>query len=276
MPVKFDDIPKTANEVLNDDFQTSGYVLKAKQKTNFDAAVVTTQVDLVPLKPKTDGVATPAKITWKLPKPFSFDHVCIDKLEMDKAGKFKLECSTSKIRPDLKIEAKSDLVDPAKITSHLTFTGIKDTQIKLDTKPMKPQDLTLEATRSMGNATLGCKYVFGGFPDLGVRVLSGPMFGSLLVKDKFTAFSAHSFYKASDVLKLAATFDYGGKKSGDFSVGCAYNVSKNCTFKGKVQQDQSVSTTVKYEVSKGFTLLAGGKYGMKTSALSYGLQLSIE
>merc|ERR1712080_28395 len=111
----------------------------------------TTQVDIAP--GKGDAVATPAKITWKLPKPFSFDHISIDKLEMDKSGKFKMECSTSKIRPDLKIEAKSDLVDPTKITSHLTFTGIKDTQVKLDTKPMNPQDLTVEATRTMGNAT---------------------------------------------------------------------------------------------------------------------------
>jgi len=31
-PVKFDDISKTAAEVLNDDFKTSGYEFKAKQK----------------------------------------------------------------------------------------------------------------------------------------------------------------------------------------------------------------------------------------------------
>ena len=32
-PVKFDDIDKTAKEVLNDDYQTSGYQFKAKMKS---------------------------------------------------------------------------------------------------------------------------------------------------------------------------------------------------------------------------------------------------
>jgi len=270
-PVKFDDIHKVSNEILSDDYQTSGYSLKAKQKTNMDGAVVTTQVDILP-KP----VSTPAKITWKFPKPLSYDHVCIDKLEMDKTGKFKFECSSTKLRPDLKMEAKSDLVDPTKITAHFTFTGIPDTQVKLDTKPMKPQDATLEATRIVGPATVGCKWTYGGMPELGARILSGPLFGSLFVKEKFTVFTAHSMYKANDTLKFAASFEYGGKKTGDFSVGCVYDLAKHCKVKAKVQQDQSVSTTVKYDLAKGFSLLGGGKYGIKNGSVSYGLQVSIE
>jgi len=64
-PVKFDDIPKVANEVLNDDYQVSGYVFKAKQKTSWGGAVLSTQVDLFQDK----SVATPAKLAWKLLHP---------------------------------------------------------------------------------------------------------------------------------------------------------------------------------------------------------------
>merc|ERR1711972_457235 len=88
-PVKFDDIPKVANEVLNDDYQVSGYVFKAKQKTSWGGSVLSTQVDLFQEK-----CATPAKLAWKLPAPFGRTAFCVDKFEMDKGGKFKLEASS--------------------------------------------------------------------------------------------------------------------------------------------------------------------------------------
>ncbi|CAE8585120.1 unnamed protein product, partial [Polarella glacialis] len=56
-------------------------------------AVLTSQVDFFPAK---ESCQTPARLTWKLPAPLGFSAVCVDKLEMDKAGKFKLEASTDK------------------------------------------------------------------------------------------------------------------------------------------------------------------------------------
>jgi len=274
-PVKFDDISKTANEVLSDDYQTSGYQLKAKQKTSWDGAVLTSAVDLFPAK---DACMTPAKLTWKLPTPLGFKFLGVDKLEMDKGGKFKLEASTDKIYPALKVEAKTDLADLAKVSASCTYTGLKDTFVKFETKPAKPQDFTCEVTRAAGIATFGTKFSLANItaPDVGVRVLSGPYFCSLLAKDKFSVFTGHCFYKASDVLKCAATCDVGGKKSGQFTFGLAYDVVKGTKLKVKVQRDQSVSCSVKHEISKGFSLLAGARLETQKKDYTCGLQLSIE
>jgi len=271
--VKFDDISKTANEVLSDDFQTSGYQFKAKQKTSFDGAVLTSTVDIFPPK---DSVATPAKLSWKLPSPLGFGAFSVDKLEMDKSGKFKLEASTDKAYPGLKLECKSDLVSASKASAGFTYTGMADTLLKCETKVTKPDDFSLEVTRAAGIATFGIKAGMQNIarPDLGVRLLSGPFFCSLYAKEQISAFTAHLFYKATPELKLACSGDYG-KKTG-FSVGLAYDVMKGTKLKVKVQQDQSISCSVKHDIAKGFTVLAGGKYDTKKNEYSTGLQLSIE
>jgi hypothetical protein len=272
MPVKFDDLPKVATEVLNDDHQTSGYTLKAKQKTSYGGAVLTTQVDLFTGK---DG-ATPAKLTWKWPAPLGFGGICIDKLEMDKGGKFKLEATGDKVHPGLKVECKSDLADASKVVAGCTYTGLKDAQVKFECKALKPQDFTAETTYTKGQATCGMKLTSavlkGGAPDFGVRYLSGPLFCSLLAKDKLSTYNASLFYKASPDVKCAATYQHGGKGSGNFTVGLAYKGLA----KVKVTQDQTLSCSVKHSVAKGFTFLGGVSYNMQKGSHSAGLQLSIE
>ncbi|CAE8606117.1 unnamed protein product [Polarella glacialis] len=274
-PVKFDDIHKTVNEVLSDDYQTSGFVFKTKQKTSWDGAVLSSQVDLFPAK---ESCMTPAKLTWKLPAPLGFSAICIDKLEMDKAGKFKLEASTDKIHPELKLECKSDLADISKITAGLTYTGVKDTQLKFETKATNPQDFVCEVMRTQGLATFGLKLTPATLtsPEVGARITSGPFFASLSAKEAFGAFSAHGLYKVSPELKCAATYNMGGKQDGQGAVGVVYQCNKSTSIKAKVQQDQSLSCTVKSAISPGFTLLGGGKYDSKKGDFTYGLQLSVE
>ncbi|CAK0890640.1 unnamed protein product, partial [Prorocentrum cordatum] len=111
------------------------------------------QVDLFGAK----DVQTPAKLTWKLPTPFGCPVICIDKLELDQAGKMKLECSTDKVYKDLKVEVKSDLVDPSKVTAHCTYTGLKGYQMKLDAPPVDPANFTAEVTYAHGPCTVGAK-----------------------------------------------------------------------------------------------------------------------
>lgn len=274
-PVKFDDISKTATEVLNDDFKTSGYEFKAKQKTTWDGAVVTSTFDLFPLN---SDIMTPAKLSWKLPTPLKTNLFCIDKLEMDKGGKLKLEASSDKLYEKLKVEAKSDLKDPAKIFAGCTFSGVPETLIKFETTPLKPQAFTAEITRAAGQATFGAKFGLANItaPDLGARFAQGPFFCSLLCREKLSTFTASASYKVSPEVKCAATVDYGGKKSGHFGLGVAYNVVKGTKLKLKVQQDQTISFSVKQDVAKGFTVLAGGKFNAQKKDHSYGLSLSIE
>jgi len=270
-PVKFDDIPKVANEVLSDDYQVKGHVLKTKQKTSWGGSVLSMQVDLFG-----DGCATPAKLTWKLPTPFGCPSFCVDKLELDKGGKFKLEASSGKLYQGLKVECKSDLADVSKVMVRHTYTGLKDAQLQLKHKLTKPQDFTGEVTYSAGIATCGMKFssaiLSGGIPDFGVRLLSGPYFCSLLAKEKFGAFTAHGFYKATPDIKCAATYQHGGKASGNFSIGVSYKG----LYKFKVAQDQTVFFGMKTSIAKNFTMLTGSKLNIKTGEHSAGVQISIE
>jgi hypothetical protein len=271
MPVKFDDIPKVATEVLNDDHQTSGYVLKAKQKTNYGGMVLSTQVDFAPVKDG-KGVATPSKLTWKWPAPLGVGQICIDKLELDKGGKFKLEGSSDKAYPGLKIECKSDLASLNKVMAGCTYTGLKDAQVKFECKAMNPKEFTGEVTYTRGIATCGLKTTSAGTPELGIRLLSGPFFCSLLAQDNFKTFKASAFYKANPDFKCAATMQHGGKADGSFTVGVAYKGLG----KIKVTHDQTVSCSVKHDLAKGFTILTGASYNVQKGNTSCGMQLSIE
>jgi len=271
-PVKFDDIPKVANEVLNDDYQISGYVFKAKQKTSWGGAVLSTQVDLFQEKEK---CVTPAKLAWRLPAPFGCPAFCIDKLEIEKSGKFKLEASSDKVYPGVKVDCKSDLVDVSKIAVGCTATSVKNAQFKFECKAAAPQDFTAEATYTIGIATCGLKFTPKLFssaqPDLGLRLFSGPFFCSLLAKEKFGNLSATAHYKASPDLRCAAACNYTKRGTGVI-IGCTYKG----LYKVKVTQDQTISCSAKHAVAKGFTLLGGAQYSLQKGSFSYGLQLSIE
>jgi len=200
----------------------------------------------------------------------------IDKLEMDKAGKFKLEVSTSEVSPGLKFDVKSDCKDLKKVSTGLTYIGLKNAQVKFECKALNPQDFAGEATYTKDIATVGMKLnssiLKGGAPDFGIRLLSGPFFCALLAKDKFKTYDASLFYKANADLKCAVTYQHGGKASGAYTLGLAYKGIG----KVKVDQKQTISCSVKHAVSKGFTLLGGASYNLSKGNTSYGVQLSIE
>merc|ERR1712037_680406 len=175
--------------------------------------------------------------------------VNIDKLEMDKGGKFKLEASSNKFYPGLNVEWKA----------------------------AKPQDFVGEVTYSAGIATCGVKFskpvLSGAIPDFGLRLLSGPFFCSLLAKDKLDTLNATALYTVNSDIKCAAACNYAVKAgNAGITVGMAYKG----LYKVKVSHDQSVSCSAKHHLAKGFSLLGGAKYSMKKGDFSYGLQLSIE
>lgn len=275
MPVKFDDIPKMATEVLNDDYQTSGHVFKAKQKTSYGGMVASTQVDFF----KDKAVATPAKLTWKWPTPFGVKDVNFDKIEMDKSGKIKVEASATQLVKNVKFDCKTaDVTDVSKVSVACTYDDKKLVQFKFECKAMNPTDFNGELTVGppCNHVALGAKFnssiLAGGLPDFGARYWTGPFFASLSAKEKFSAFNVHAFYKANDDLKCAATYQHGGKANGNFTVGASYQG----LYKVKFAQDQTVSVSAKRAISKGFTVLGGCSYNIKSGAPTYGLQLSVE
>mmetsp|Transcript_45139 Transcript_45139/g.98125 ORF Transcript_45139/g.98125 Transcript_45139/m.98125 type:complete len:280 (-) Transcript_45139:99-938(-) len=277
-PVKFADIPKLATEVLNDDYRITGFELKTKQKTSFNGTSATTTLDLWPAK---DGNQCMVKtVSWSLPKPLGIAGFAINKLEMDKAGKFKLEASADKAVhsvDNLKLEARSDLVSADSLVAGFTFTGLPEAMVKFETKPTLPKEFTCEVTKAMGALTFGAKFGMASLlaPDLGVRYSSGPFFAAAMAKSNFGAFTFCGTYKVNNELKLAASMDQGGKTSGSFAVGASYDGVKNARLKAKMMQD-SVSGTVKYTVSEGFSVLCGGKYDIKKGNHTYGVALSLE
>merc|ERR1712032_1714499 len=157
------------------------------------------------------------------------------------------------------------------------YTGIKDTQIKCETKLQAPDKFTFEATRTVGEATLGVKFGSNNFhcPDVGLRIVRGPFFGSLLGKSKLQEFTAHGCYEASKELSLAGTVTKGDVAT-QYSLGLAYAVSPATKLKAKVENHDSFHVGVKHEVAKGFTKLVGLKYSLKDGSWNWGCQLSIE
>lgn len=277
MPCKFADLQKKAADVLNEDHQTKGFTIKSKQKTSWDGAVLTTACDVFSGK---DEITTPGKVTWKFPKPAGFSGLAIDKFEIDKKGAMKLEAvvdsSLHKVK-DLKIEVKSDLQSLEAISKGITFTGIKDTQIKADIKPLNPSAFTAEITRSVADlATVGVKFSGAGVPDVGLNVAKGPIFAAATAGSGFTVFNVYGLYSINDKLQVAATFAQGGKKSGAFSAGGSFALQKGTSLKAKVDHEQNASLTLKHEISKGVTILAGAGYGVQKGNLNYGFQVSVE
>jgi len=285
MPGKFDDISKTASAVLGDDFQCKDFQLKTKQKTNFDGAVAEVTVDLFPAK---GDAKTPAKLNLKFPKPFAFlPGFAIDKFELDGAGKYKVECSANQKlhKVDaLKLEVKGDLADQ---TIAATYTGIADTIVKFETKNFSTTTFNAELLYGgVGGAVIGAKFNGPNVPAVGVSYASGSdIFASIIAKNTFSEFTVHTCCKLNkesasnvpfcELLKVAATYQHGGKTNGNWSVGGSAAVG-DITAKAKLDQSMTASVACKKDLAKGTTLFAGVNYNINSSAMGYGAKVSIE
>jgi len=296
-PPKFDDLCKPAKDVLTDDYQESGYNFKAKAKTNFEGlgnfmgdadgksgGTLTTAIDFD--ASKTSGGATPAKLTWKFPKPLGLAGIAFDKLEMDKAGKMKLEASIDKGLHgvnDVKIECKSGLESLGDLIVGTTYTGVAEALVKAEFNAMNPANYTAELAYDVGGgASVGLKSTPASTVDVGARYASGPMAFSATSKEKFGAFTFHGFYKVSDDFKFAATYNFGGAKgNGAFAAGLGYTAAPGTFVKAKLTgvngADLAVSTSVKTELAKGATVTAGAKMPVDgNKAWTYGVAFNIE
>lgn len=278
--MKFDDLAKTATDVLSENYQTKGFSTKAKQVTGWNGSVATTSINFWEGK---GGVHTPATLSWKFPQPFGIRGLVIDKLEMDKAGRYKFEASSTcclHTVKDLKVEVKSDLVDFSQAKAAVVYTGIKDTQIKAETQPLSFQDFNLEVTRAFNQVTAGIKCSQANLttPDVGLRVDQGPGMFVVLAKQNFSSFSAHACCDARSDIKVACSVETPkkGSSSASWGVGVAYKMNAATLCKAKVEQGFNISGTVKHDLAKGFTIIAGGAWNMDKADGSFGLQLSIE
>lgn len=278
MPVKFDDLNKVAKSVLNDDYVNMGspFQFKAKQKADGVGGTVTTTVDL---KDKTS-----TSVSWKLPSAFAVKGFNVDKFEYNKNGNMKFEAVIDKTLhkvEGLTVDLKTDLSDPmAKLVKGVTFTGIKDTQLKFETKVLQPNAFTAEVTRTVCPAQVGVK-VAGGNIDLGARGTVSGIFASLLVTKGFSTYETMFQYKVNPTLEVAASATKDPKSMSALA-GFKYALNNDVTLKAKVSgksdaTSAAMATTataaVIYKAAKGMTVTGGAAFG---KALSYGVQISVE
>lgn len=298
-PAKFDDLWKTVKDVLTEDYQVKGLNLKSKQKTSFEGCgdvlpflsaegakkeggTLTTTID-IDVAAKS---ATPAKLTWKLPKPVGLAGIAFDKLEVDKDGKMALEAAMDKGLhgvSDFKLGCKSDLKSLETVKLNGTYTGVADAFVQAEFTAMNPMgSYAVQACYAMQGATVGVKSTEKSPIDVGASYVHGPMFCSLYAKENFSAFNFHGYYKASDDLKLAAEYSMGGTKdNGKFSAGLAYKVNEVMSVKSKLTgqngADLAVSASVKRELAKGVNVIAGSSFPVDPAkGWSCGMQFLIE
>jgi len=287
LPKKFDDISKQAAGVFKDDFQCKDFSLVAKNKTNLLSASSEITVPVFP--------SAAAKLNFKFPKltlgPVNLPGVAIDKFELSKDAKAVMESSVGKELhgvDGLKLEVKSniDFTDLGELTLAYasTYTGIANTSLKIETQHADPLDFTVEAAHSVSGAVVaaqikGLGLLFKGktklCPNVGVNYTAGDLFVSVVGKGQFTEFNVHALYKATAEAKVAATYQHGGKKTGDWAVGATYQVSKDLSAKAKFESSQIASVAIKKELAKGSTLFGGVSYAL-SGATTYGLKLQIE
>jgi|Transcript_81607 hypothetical protein len=278
LPGKFDDVVKTAKSVLDDDYKSKGYQLEAKHKTKLDGAILTSSVDLDFAK-KSEGGVTPAKISWKFPKPFGLVGFAIDKFEFDKEGKMKIETAMKKDMhkvDDLVIQATSDCKDASKATVSLTYTGIKDAYAKFETKPLKVDDFTAECLYGVGPAVVGAQFKGTDVSkaSVGLNFTSGNFFASVIAKKMFSDFTAYAYFKPMSDVSLAATCNYGGKDV-TWTVGGAGTVA-GIPAKAKINNKLEANTTCKVTVCDGMKATLGASYGISDGKTSVGAKLVIE
>jgi hypothetical protein len=272
LPGKYDDISKTASSVLKDDFVTA-YTFEAKTKTNLGGALSTVTVDLK------DG-KTPAKLGWKVPKPFGLAGLVIDKLEYNKDGKFALECSVTKEMhkaDNLKIDLKHDLASKGSAKAALTFTGLPNALVKFETKPFKPEDFTAEALYGFGSSVVGAKLVgMDKMPEVGANFASGQFFGSVTTKD-FKAFVGHGFYNVSADVKVAGTVEISKMAAiSKWGVGGVFSPGYGVTAKAKLESGMLLSYGLKKAIAKGFNVTAGGSYDVNKQESKLGMKVTVE
>merc|ERR1711988_1034421 len=111
-------------------------------------------------------------------------------------------------------------------------------------------------------------------PDVGVNFTHNKLFVAMISKDNLSAFNIFGFWKLSNDVKFACSYNHGGKTTGNFSLGLAYSALKDTTLKAKVTtQGQCISCGAKHVLAKGFTLTSGLSYNVEKRDFSYGLKI---
>jgi len=275
--LRFDAFGHDASEVLNVGYAQSGYVLQTKKSTRWGGSIVETQVSCFD---GTKKCATPATLSWRLPKPFGFSFVDIDKLELDRAGKCKLDASFANACgvPGLKVDVRFPVEDLSKAAIGCTYANLRPFLFRLDCPARSPGSFRGEVTCApVRGAHLGAKFTSeGGIPDLALRLSSGRLAIILGARVSQGALGTSAFLRVSPHFRYAASLGFSATHGlSSTTLGMVY---KN-VYRVKVAhstREVDIAGSVLFPVSKGISLLGGVRYGVKQGHLSWGLALKLE
>jgi len=277
---KFDDIAKPVKDLLEEDFTTAGCQFKLKKKTGFHDAAIEAVVN---------HGSTPGYVKLKLPKPFGISAFSIDKFEFKDSGKIRVEGSTKwaeKHVPGLAVEWKKDadtvfdsLVDkfdaiPQNLSVGCTYTGVADTQIKAETKLADVNQFTAEVMRTVKDSKIGVKFNSKNIPDLAFSHTHKSAFLALVAKQCANV-RLNGAYKIDDNTKVGVACNVHGADQGKFAVGVERKLCDGWTLKTKVEEDRSVTASLKYN-NGGVSLLSGVKLSYSGKSRAVGFQCMVE
>lgn len=300
LPGKFDDIPKTAKGAYDDDINCDKSEIKTKTKGLFGDIAAESTVTL-----KKADVATPAKLSFKIPKPFQFlDGFAVDKLEIAADGKTKVEFGLDGKKffdvDKLKVSIASNgtvgdwsgVANLKESTISGTFTGVQDTSVKVSVKPQQPKEsLAVEALRAIPmipGGVLGVSWSLGAkgtglCPSMAISCQHGDIFAASTFKNKFSEATLFASYKVTDDINVAAMVDAGMEKGlSKYGVCVPFRAGKDVTAKIKFESTTGSKATseaivaLKAALAKGTTLQLGAKIDVATQAPSFGVNVSIE
>eukprot|EP00811_Abedinium_folium_P004374 NODE_14027_length_1133_cov_3.368787.p1 GENE.NODE_14027_length_1133_cov_3.368787~~NODE_14027_length_1133_cov_3.368787.p1 ORF type:complete len:297 (+),score=64.40 NODE_14027_length_1133_cov_3.368787:61-951(+) len=163
-------------------------------------------------------------------------------------------------------------------TASATTTLGTNTRLKVEVPPVawQKKGITVEATHMRGNLTLGTRFnnKTGKLlaPDLALGFSEGRVSLSL-ESEGGESHKGSAAYDWNVNTKIAATYCYGGSENGSWCIGAQKQVCDNVELRAKVQQDQSVQATFKYDTCSGVSVLVGGEYN---KGFTSGVQFCIE
>jgi len=275
---KFDDIAKLVKDALEEDYVTAGCQFKLKKKTG-DTAI----------EAVVNHGSTPGYVKLKLPKPFGISAFNIDKFEFKDSGKIRVETSSTwaqKHVPGLTIESKKDADNvfdallnkldsiPESLSVGFTYTGLADTQIKAETKLADVNQFTAEVMRNVKNSKVGVKFNSTNNPDLAFSHTQGNAFVALVAKQCVNV-RLNAAYKIEGKTNLAAACNVHGAGQGQFTVGVERQLGEGLTLKTKIEQDRSLTASLKRQAG-GVSLLGGVKVSDSGKSCAYGFQCIVE
>jgi len=277
---KFDDIAKSVKDLLEEDFPTAGCQFKLKKKTAFHDTAIEAVVN---------HGSTPGYVKLKLPKPFGISAFSIDKFEFKDSGKIRVEGSTKlaeKHVPGLVVEWKKEadtvfdaVVDkydsvPQNVSVGVTYTGVADTQIKAETKLADVNQFTAEVMRTVKDSKVGVKFNSKNIPDLGLSHTHKNAFLALVAKQCANV-RLNGAYTIDDKTKVGVACNVHGADKGKFAAGVERKLGDEWTLKTKVEEDRSVTASLKYN-SGGVSLLTGVKISDSGKSRAVGFQCMVE